>query len=251
MLRQSRVSGAHIAGRRKQPVRIVQSGQTTRALAQAADAQNEQFSAKDFAIWGGIPIIVVLILRLFMFGVYEIPSGSMMDTLQIGDQVITTRLVPGIGGGVKRGDVIVFKDPANWLQGVETSAGPFTFDNGEYLIKRVIGLPGDVVACKGSGQPITINGVPIDDSSIRKPGVNPSDIAFSITVTDGNLFVMGDNRSNSADSRLHQDDGNNGLVPIRDVEGVALAVYWPVTQWASLARPSGMFDGVGGITEVR
>ena len=233
------------------PVRVVQSGFRTSQLQQSQSSEPEAFTFKDFAIWGGIPIIVVLLLRLFVFGVYEIPSGSMMDTLQIGDQVITTRLTPEIGGGIKRGDVIVFRDPAHWLEGATTSSRLFSIDTKEYLIKRVIGLPGDVVACKGNGAPITINGVAIDDSAIRKPGVNPSDIPFSITVTDGNLFVMGDNRSNSADSRLHQEDGNQGLVPIHNVEGVALAVYWPVTQWSSLARPSGMFDGVGGITEVR
>lgn len=96
--------------------------------------------------------------------------------------------------------------------------------------QRVIGLPGDTVACKGSGEPITVNGKPIDESAYLKSGVNPSDSPFSVTVTDGNVFVLGDNRSNSRDSRYHLDDGNNGLVPYDDIQGVALFRFWPFTR---------------------
>ena len=103
-------------------------------------------------------------------------------------------------------------------------------DSNRYLIKRVIGLPGDTVTCKGSGEPITVNGKPIDESAYLKSGVNPSDSPFSVTVTDGNVFVLGDNRSNSRDSRYHLDDGNNGLVPYDDIQGVALFRFWPFTR---------------------
>ena len=77
---------------------------------------------------------------------------------------------------------------------------------------------------------ITVNGKPIDESAYLKSGVNPSDSPFSVTVTDGNVFVLGDNRSNSRDSRYHLDDGNNGLVPYDDIQGVALFRFWPFTR---------------------
>ncbi|PJM73292.1 signal peptidase I [Bifidobacterium primatium] len=200
--------------------------------------QPDRMTLRDLLVWAGIPLVIVLFLRMFVIGVYEIPSESMRDTLQVGDKVVTSRLAPRFFE-LHRGDIIVFKDPANWL-------GPSA--KSQFLIKRLIGLPGDTVACKGPGQPITINGKAIDDSSFIRPGVNPSDFAFSVKVTEGHVFVMGDNRSNSADSRVHQEDGDNGLVPISDVEGVAAAIYWPVGHWSGLGRPDAVFDGVSGVS---
>ena len=129
------------------------------------------------------------------------------------------------------GRTFVFKDPADWMEGEQLPTNLMSIiDSNRYLIKRVIGLPGDTVACKGSGEPITVNGKPIDESAYLKSGVNPSDSPFSVTVTDGNVFVLGDNRSNSRDSRYHLDDGNNGLVPYDDIQGVALFRFWPFTR---------------------
>ena len=151
--------------------------------------------------------------------------------------------------------IIVFKDTHGWLSSSESSstqggfAGLFNKITGNknddrYLIKRVIGLPGDTVACEGAGHPITVNGQPINESSYLKPGTDPSDVAFTVRVTAGNIFVMGDNRSNSADSRYHTDDGNNGLVPMSAVTGVAVAVIWPVSQWRGLTGGTKVFDNV-------
>ncbi|MFT8356424.1 MAG: signal peptidase I [Bifidobacterium aquikefiri] len=187
-----------------------------------------------------LPFAIVLVIRLFFFGFYSIPSASMMDTIQIGDRVITSKIAPK-HPGLARGDVIVFKDPAHWLSAESSST---SYQNSEYLIKRLIGLPGDTVACKGPGWPITINGVAIDEKDYIRPGVDPSSMAFNVKVAAGHVFVLGDNRSNSADSRYHANDGDNGLVPESDVVGVGMVVYWPISRWSVLSNHKNVFASV-------
>ncbi|KFI58313.1 signal peptidase I [Bifidobacterium gallicum] len=195
------------------------------------------FGLKDFALWCGIPILIMVLLRVFVFGMYLIPSSSMEDTIMPGDRVITSQLTPRFGK-INRGDIVVFKDPSDWLPAEKTTEGT------DYLIKRVIGLPGDVVECAGNGAPVTINGVVIDEQSYIKPGVEPSAFAFNVTVTEGHLFVMGDNRANSADSRYHKNDAEKGLVPIADVKGVAFLRYWPLNRIGWLSAHHDVFAHV-------
>lgn len=201
-------------------------------------ADSDSFTRRDFLLWCGVPIVLMLLVRLLIIGCYTIPSGSMMDTIQIGDRVASSKLIPRFSS-LKRGDVVVFHDPANWLGGESSSSG-----KGDYLIKRLIGLPGDVVECKGSGQPITINGVAIDESAYLKSGVQPSSFSFKVTVTADHVFVMGDNRANSADSRYHQDDGDHGLVPISDIAGVAIFRYWPLNRIGLIEAHHEVFENV-------
>ena len=135
--------------------------------------------------------------------------------------------------------MVVFKDPDHWLQ--QENSGRF---GGDYLIKRLIGLPGDTVACEGPGKPVTVNGVAIDETSYIRSGVDPSSFAFSEKVTAGHVFVMGDNRANSADSRYHQDDSSHGLVPVPDVVGVGLVKYWPLNHISTLDAHHDVFKDV-------
>ena len=195
------------------------------------------FTLRDILLWCVLPVLIVLGLRLFVFGMYAIPSGSMENTIMPGDRVITTRLSPR-PIALRRGNIIVFKDPANWL------ANEGATHNSDRLIKRLIGLPGDTVECAGGGAPIVINGVPIDESAYLKPGVEPSRSAFSVTVPAGRLFVLGDNRANSADSRAHTNDGAQGLVPVSDVEGVAFVRYWPLNRVGWLSAHHDVFRDV-------
>ena len=197
-----------------------------------------RFTARDFLLWCGIPVLIVLLIRVLIVGFYEIPSRSMENTIMPGDRVITSKLTPRYFD-LERGDIVVFKDPANWLSDEQTNA-PL----GGYLIKRLIGLPGDTVACAGAGQPVTVNGVAIDESDYLREGVDPSAFPFSVTVSEGHVFVMGDNRANSADSRAHQNDGANGLVPIDDVVGVGLCRYWPLNRVGPLESHHEVFDAV-------
>jgi signal peptidase I len=203
--------------------------------------KQDGFTSKDVLDLLVLLIVLVLVmtfLRVFVVGAYRIPSGSMEGTIEIGDRVITNRLAPKIVP-LKRGDIIVFKDPANWLG---SSDGLESHD----LIKRLIGLPGDIVACEGKGKPVTVNGVAIDEKAYTRKGVSPSDFSFRVKVTQGNVFVMGDNRSNSADSRYHQDDGNHGLVPISRVRGIAFLTLSPIRHIGVLRSHHEVFDSVPG-----
>ena len=204
----------------------------------AETKSNDRFTFRDFLLWCGVPVLIVLLIRILLVGFYEIPSRSMMDTVVPGDRVVASKFTPKVFD-LKRGDVVVFKDPNNWLSEEQSSGF-----GGGYLIKRLIGLPGDVVECKGAGQPVTINGVAINESSYIRPGVEPSAFPFSVTVTEGHIFVMGDNRANSADSRYHQDDADRGLVPISDVVGVGFVRYWPLDRISLIDSHHEVFDAV-------
>lgn len=202
--------------------------------------RSKKSSVREMVLLILIPALIVILGRVFIADVYMIPSASMTDTLQVGDRIITSKLSPKIFE-LKRGDIIVFKDPANWLGEETEGAGLFST---EYLVKRLIGLPGDHVQCCTANGQISVNGTAIDETSYIRPGVQPSSMAFDVTVTKDHLFVMGDNRSNSADSRYHTDDGAGGLVPVSDVTGVAKFVYWPLNHLAHLARPDAVFADV-------
>ncbi|WEV46436.1 signal peptidase I [Bifidobacterium sp. ESL0690] len=207
-----------------------------------ADPESQGYTFHDllsFVVPFAVFVLVLVLLRVFVIGVYEIPSGSMEDTIQIGDRLVTNRLARPMNK-LKRGDVIVFKDPAHWLAGTDNHGS-------DDLIKRLIGMPGDVVACKGSGSPVTVNGVAIDETSYIKPGTEPSNFAFKTKVTAGNVFVMGDNRANSADSRYHADDGNGGLVPMANISGVAMFTFWPFSHFKAIKSYREVFSAVPGV----
>lgn len=187
-------------------------------------------------------VVIVALVRSLVFQMYVIPSGSMEDTLMEGDRIMVTLYDLD---SIERGDVVVFTDPSDWLGEVAEPTGVrglvqdllvavrvLPEDPGHHLVKRVIGLPGDHVVSDGQGS-LTINGVEITEPYL-KPGRSASDIAFDVTVPEGYLWVMGDNRSNSADSRLHQADVHGGFVPLGDVVGVARRLIWPLSRWSAL-----------------
>ena len=158
-----------------------------------------------------------------------------------GDRVLTLSLAPK-AVDLRRGDIVVFKDPANWLRN-EQSNGVFGEDR---LIKRLIGLPGRRGRMRGRGQPRDHQRVAVDESSYIREGVSPSSFPFRVEVTEGHVFVMGDNRSNSADSRYHQDDEENGLVPLETSRALALATYWPLQRIGVLDAHHDVFADVPG-----
>lgn len=209
----------------------------------------------DFVAIVGVALLLSVLIKAFLIRSFFIPSGSMMDTLQINDRIIVNVLVPEVLP-VQRGDVVVFQDPGGWLgvaNSIEKPAieelGDFvlgTFgvtapDSAEHLVKRVIGVGGDVISCCDADGRLLLNGVAIDESYIRD-GANPSDIEFSITVPEGYLWVMGDNRGNSTDSRFHQDLPSQGFVSLDVVVGRAMLVSWPVANWSYLDNYSSTFD---------
>ena len=176
-------------------------------------------------------LVVVLVALLVSWGVrtwlvrsFWIPSASMENTLMIDDRVVVNQLAPGLMD-LHRGDVVVFEDPGGWLD-----TGP-----GGDLIKRVVGLPGDTVSCCDAEGRLLVDGEPLDEPYVLVPRGDPaSSQAFDVTVPEGALWVMGDNREDSADSRSHQSGPYEGFVPERLVIGRAVAVVWPVDRWARL-----------------
>jgi signal peptidase I len=186
-----------------------------------------------------VALVVSLFIKSFLVQFFYIPSGSMENTLQINDRVAVNKL-PFVSGKIHRGDVVVFRDPASWLPEADTSSkstiktkikdglvlvGVLPNPAKQYLVKRVIGVAGDHIVCC-TDKKLTINGTPVDEPYIFK-GNDPSDITFDITVDPGKIWVMGDHRGASADSRYHQDDINKGQVPLSRVTGRVFGVIWP------------------------
>jgi signal peptidase I len=178
----------------------------------------------------------------------------MENTLQEGDRVLVDKLTPWFGSEPERGDVVVFHDPGGWLADEQTAKkhdpvvvkqvkegltfiGLLPSDNEKDLIKRVIGVGGDHVKCCDAQGRVTVNGVPLTEGDYLYPGNNPSSTPFDITVPKGRLWVMGDHRDNSADSRAHQNTPYGGTVSEDSVVGRAMVIGWPVGHWTSLDEP--------------
>ncbi|WP_052327943.1 signal peptidase I [Tropheryma whipplei] len=206
-----------------------------------------------------VVVTIVVIVRTFLFGVYYIPSGSMLNTLQLGDRIFVSRLHPTLFP-LKRGDVVVFRDKNHWIPDDDTSSRSGLLDlilgfiegrePHKLLIKRVIGLPGDrVTCCSGAGR-IVVNGRELDETPYLYDATPPaSSIVFDVVIPEGRLWVMGDNRNNSADSRLHIGLPGGGFVPIADVVGRALLVFWPFGHWKILHNyHDSTFKGVSRVS---
>jgi signal peptidase I len=196
---------------------------------------------REFPILVVVALLVSLVIKTFLVQFFYIPSGSMETTLQIKDRVAVNK-VPFISGSIHRGDIVVFHDPAHWLPDVSPSGDPIVLEKiregliavgvlpdpaKQHLVKRVIGVAGDHIVCCNNNKLITVNGKPIHEQYIYKGDV-PSDMNFDVTVPAGKIWVMGDHRGASADSRYHMDDINKGMVPTNMVVGRVVAVIWPL-----------------------
>jgi signal peptidase I len=193
--------------------------------------------------------VLTLLVKAFVIQVYRIPSASMENTLQIGDRVLVNKVVYHFRG-IARGDVVVFSGQDSWgPDAPPPSSNPVVrvFDDAlsglglhsdqTYYIKRVIGLPGDHVACCTDGK-VTVNGVPLNEGQYLFPGNPPSTFKFSDVVPPGHLWVMGDHRSDSDDSRYHPGDPGNGAIPENQVVGRAFLIIWPPSQLRDLPIPT-------------
>ncbi len=201
-----------------------------------------------------LPILIIsalvlsIIVKTFFIQFFYIPSGSMENTLQVNDRVGVNKL-GALFSDIKRGEVVVFRDPANWLSPNydDTSGfrkvvkdslvfvGVLPDPSKQYLIKRVIGVGGDKVRCCGKDGKIEVNGMSINEPYIYE-GDKASDSEFEVEVPQGFIWVMGDHRGASADSRFHTDDPNKGMVPLDKVTGRAIFIIWPFSNLVILEK---------------
>ena len=195
-------------------------------------------------------LVIAFLVKTFLLRGFYIPSGSMEQTLQVNDRVFIN-VAGSYFSEPKRGDVIVFKDSQGWIPSTQKTSSPLkdalSFagilpdTSSNFLVKRVIGTPGDVVESDGTGK-IKVNGVEITEPYLY-PGNPPSEVPFKVTVPAGKYFVMGDHRSNSADSRYHISDGT-AFISKDDVQGNVFVVAWPLNHFGLLQDQSSVFSSI-------
>ncbi|MBT2568313.1 signal peptidase I [Arthrobacter sp. ISL-85] len=210
---------------------------------------------KEIATVVVIAVVLSFLIKTFLFRAFFIPSESMVNTLDVDDRIFVNLLVPE-PFALSRGDVVVFRDTKGWLPPAPAKTqGPFTWvqdgltfvgllpDNSEqHLVKRVIGLPGDHVVCCDAGGKLTINGTAVDEAYIN-PAEVPQVRNFDVTVPEGKVWVMGDNRNHSADSRAHMET-DGGFVDLKDLEGKAAVIAWPLNRIKTLDNYPDVFKNV-------
>jgi len=206
------------------------------------------------SFWRDLVVIVVaalvltILLKAFVVQVFSIPTGSMENTLLPGDRILVSKIVYRFRP-IARGDIVVFSGAGSWDPTTAAPSNPLEriWDDAVNLVgiagpqtdyvKRVIGIPGDhVVCCNASGQ-VTVNGVPLSESSYIFPGAAPSLLHFNVIVPAGRLWVMGDDRGDSDDSRYRMNDAGEGTIPESAVVGRAFLIIWPVSRISDLPIP--------------
>lgn len=216
---------------------------------------------RDVLIIVVVALLVSFLVKTFLVRSFYIPSASMAQTLMVDDRILVDEITPRFGA-YERGDVVVFRDPGGWLPPSTEPARPPVVeaidwvlslvglsapDSDDHLIKRVIGLPGDhVVCCNALGQ-TTVNDVPLDETPYLNlpPGrTAPEPVPYDVTVPEGSLWVLGDNRDSSRDSRYNQDQPGGGFVPLENVVGRAFVVTWPLNRFGPIDFHHDVFAGV-------
>jgi signal peptidase I len=231
-------------------------GSTEDPAADAKGSKSGKSGKRRRSFWRELPVLIVvalvlaLVIKTFAIQAFFIPSGSMQNTLAIGDRVLINKIVYHTRS-IDRGDIVVFDGSSSWDAGnpppssnifskavseLEGIVG-ISHDSSIY-IKRVIGLPGDHVACCNSKGQVTVNGVGLSESSYVYPGNPPSTPFPSVTVPPGSLWVMGDHRAISFDSRGHRGDPGGGSIPESAVLGRAFVIIWPPSKWGFLNIPA-------------
>jgi signal peptidase I len=220
------------------------------ATTDAAAASRRSRRGPSWPLLVGVALLVMVLVRGFLVQSFYVPSGSMQPTIEPGDRILVYKLAGG--DSLHRGDVVVFDGTTTFAaaeliphqddgpigRALAAGASLIGVDVGEQdFVKRVIGLPGDrVVCCDATGQ-LTVNGTAVEEPYLY-PGDRPSDLTFDVVVPAGRLWVMGDHRSDSADSRSHLGDPGGGTVSVDDVIGRAAVTYWPLSRAGGFSTPA-------------
>ena len=210
---------------------------------QAASTSSDEDKKESLPVWQesllllAIALVLAIAIKYFLVQAFYIPSPSMEPMFIKNDRILVQKVSYWGGKDPKRGDIIVFKDPGNWLSDDETrtASNPVTktleavglYPSGGHLVKRVIGVGGDRVKCCDADGRVTVNGTPLDESSYLPKGTLPSEDTFDVRVPEGHVWVMGDNRGDSYDSRGHMGDPGGGFVSDDLVVGKVWALIWP------------------------
>lgn len=203
-----------------------------------------------------VALVIAVLVKTFLIQPFYIPSASMNPTLLQDDKILVSKLTPGVFD-LHRGDVIVFEDPDDWIPGDATEnptprvrvmmvlsmIGLAPDPSQDHLVKRLIGVGGDNVVCAEEGGRLEVNGVALEEPYIN-PETPACKNAFDVTVPDGKVWVMGDNRYASADSAWHETQGDGGFVDESDITGKAEVIFWPASRWTGLGDGSDAFAGV-------
>lgn len=216
---------------------------------------------RDVLVILAVAVLISFVIKTFLVRSFYIPSASMEQTLMVKDRILVDELTPRFSG-YERGDVVVFRDPGGWLPVTSTPdqsaivqafdwllsiVGISAPDSEDHLIKRIVGIGGDhVVCCNALGQ-VTVNGTPIDETAYLNlaPGQSaPTIVPYDVTVPEGSLWVLGDNRDHSKDSRYNVDQPSRGFVPVDNVVGRAFLITWPFDRFGPIDFHHGVFDGV-------
>ncbi len=216
-------------------------------------------AVKEVVLVLAMAMVLSFVVKTWLIQAFYIPSGSMEDTLLVGDRVVVSKLTPG-PIDLQRGDVVVFSDPGGWLDTVPLPertgvsgvvhdvlvfVGLLPSESEDHLIKRVIGLPGDRIACCDDEGHLMVNGRAVDETYVRA-GDLPSSVSFDVVVPEGRVWVMGDHRSDSEDSRYHDPEGTGvqGSVPVDDITGRAVGIVWPFERFSWLGDHPEVFADV-------
>jgi signal peptidase I len=236
-----------------------------------AEATVAEPKKKHLPIWQetalllGIALVLAIVIKALFVQAFYIPSQSMEPGLVKNDRILVQKVSYWFGGSPERGDVVVFKDPGGWLN-AEESAGPTNgfakvlskvglYPSGGHLVKRVIGVAGDTIKCCDTKGRLSVNGQPLNEKEYARLGgaecYGPmvANCNWEVgPVPAGHVFVMGDNRNNSADSTVHmclptdKDCTKNPYVDVDDVVGKVFVLLWPSDHFKFLHRPDTFAD---------
>jgi signal peptidase I len=238
---------------------VTNVGETVGSSDRSGDEPDAKPQKKPMPLWQetillfGLALVLAIVIKSLFVQAFYIPSPSMEPQFVKNDRILVQKVSYWGGASASRGDIVVFKDPGDWLDETDTAEprSPVTkvmekiglYPTGGHLVKRVIGIGGDRVICCDTQGRITVNGKALDEKSYLPKGTAPSQLKFDRKVPKDHLWMMGDNRGASFDSRGHMGGPGGGYVDQDLVVGKVFSLIWPAGRAQLIHRPD-TFDDV-------